>query len=85
MTKMILIVDGDQNQKEQLEYSLHMAGYDVKLAAGRDEALRLLSADEPVTADCPDTATPGQKWSSGQGGFKDLIGVSAAMKQTVLL
>jgi len=85
MTKMILIVDGDQNQKKQLEYSLHMAGYDVKLAVGRDEALRLLSADEPGTANRPDIATPGRKWSSGHGGFKDLIGVSAAMKQTVLL
>jgi len=45
MTKLILIVEDDQNQRKILEYALHKAGYRVEGAASGHEALSLLSGD----------------------------------------
>ena len=45
MTKLILIVEDDPNQREMLKYALKKAGYDVEEASSGHEALGILSGD----------------------------------------
>ncbi len=46
MTKLILIVEDDPNQREMLKYALKKAGYDVEVASSGHEALGALSGDQ---------------------------------------
>ena len=56
----ILVVDDDPFMRDALGFSLEMRGFEISLAAGVDEALRMLvdSADKSFDAVISDTQMP---------------------------